>query len=144
MECGRVKLPRGLSKNRGVTWPSLHTRPFWRLLKWKNRQLTHSWLPWTLYNYWDRSQSEIYLHFLYSHHYHSCLGPSCTASRWGQQELAYHHWIRYQGGRMLSCILLYQSAGKTKATSGYRHQGGGRAAVEYQRPPAPHHLGKLN
>ena len=32
-----------------------------------------------------RSQSEIYLHFLYSHHYHSCLGPSCTASPRGTE-----------------------------------------------------------
>ena len=32
-----------------------------------------------------RSQSEIYLHFLYSHHYHSCLGPSCTAPQRGTE-----------------------------------------------------------
>ena len=60
------------------------------------------------------------------------------------QELDFHHWTRYQGARVLGCILLYQSACKTMATSGYRHQWGGRAAVEYHRPPAPHHLGKLN
>ena len=76
---------KGWGEGRHVTQP-VCSCPFRRLLECERIvNLPIHISPGFCINYWGRSQSEIYLHFLYSHHYRSRLGPSHTAPRRGTE-----------------------------------------------------------